>query len=153
MQGGGMRVSPVAGNALYWVNVDRQGRPDPQAMHMAEAVKDKKKKGGGTGPNTTTSSSSGEMAKGEMSGSGSAVKYGINVWVRGEEWNTWPATFRLVLKRWVNALAPSTVAGLLGLTPDELAEIYCPQCGAYIHREADWITPAVHLPRCPIHRR
>ena len=37
--------------------------------------------------------------------------------------------------------------------PDEMAEIYCPQCGQYIHRESRYDDPAVHGPECPIHLR
>ena len=112
----GFESKPSAGNALFWSNVDGAGLPDPLAVHEALAVR---------------KSYSGESMR----------KVAVNVWLRGEPWDTPTARLRIFLKR----IAPWTFPAV------EVANTYCPNCGAYIAAASKFRDMAMHRSSCPIH--
>lgn len=109
-------VQPEAGTALFWMNVDGAGQPDPRAVHEAQPIR--------------------------KSYSGNSVrKVALNVWLRGEAWNTPTTQLRILLKH----LAPRAF-------PDaEVAQTYCPNCGVYIATSAQFGDKECHARHCPIH--
>ena len=102
----------VAGSALFWSNVDGAGLPEPLSVHEALPVR------------------------------GQGVrKAAINVWVRGEAWDTPTTRLRILLKQ----LAPWCFPAA------EVAQTFCPNCGQYIGSEASFRDKRLHSRRCPIH--
>ena len=110
----GYETAPVAGSALFWSNVDSAGLPEPLSVHEALPV----------------------------CGEG-ALKVAINVWVRGEAWDTPTSRLRILLKR----LAPWSFPA------PEVAQTYCPNCGLYIGTASGFRDKRLHSRRCPIHER
>ena len=102
----------VAGSALFWSNVDGAGLPEPLSVHEALPVR-------------------GEGVR----------KAAINVWVRGEAWDTPTTRLRILLKQ----LAPWCFPAA------EVAQTFCPNCGEYIGSEASFRDKRLHSRRCPIH--
>lgn len=103
----------VAGSALFWSNVDGAGLPEPLSVHEALPVR-------------------GEGVR----------KAAINVWVRGEAWDTPTTRLRILLKK----LAPWCFPAA------EVAQTFCPNCGQYIGTEARFRDKRLHSRRCPIHK-
>ena len=106
------RPAQVAGSALFWSNVDGAGLPEPLSVHEALPVR-------------------GEGVR----------KAAINVWVRGEAWDTPTTRLRILLKQ----LAPWCFPAA------EVAQTFCPNCGQYIGSEASFRVKRLHSRRCPIH--
>lgn len=102
----------VAGSALFWSNVDGAGLPEPLSVHEALP------------------------ARGE-----GVRKAAINVWVRGEAWDTPTTRLRILLKQLVPWCFPAA----------EVAQTFCPNCGQYIGSEASFRDKRLHSRRCPIH--
>ena len=109
----GYEATPVAGSALFWSNVDGAGLPEPLSVHEALPVR-------------------GEGVR----------KVAINVWVRGEAWDTPTTRLRILLKQ----LAPWCFPAA------EVAQTFCPNCGQYIGTEARFRDKRLHSSRCPIHK-
>ena len=103
----------MAGSALFWSNVDGAGLPEPLSVHEALPVR-------------------GEGVR----------KAAINVWVRGEAWDTPTTRLRILLKQ----LAPWCFPAA------EVAQTFCPNCGQYIGSEANFRDKRLHSRRCPIHK-
>ena len=104
----------MAGSALFWSNVDGAGLPEPLSVHEALPVR-------------------GEGVR----------KAAINVWVRGEAWDTPTTRLRILLKR----LAPWSFPAA------EVAQTFCPNCGQYIGTESRFRDKRLHSRRCPIHKK
>ena len=115
----GFESKPSAGSALFWSNVDgATGLPDPRAVHEALAVR---------------KSYCGESVR----------KVALNVWLRGEAWDTPTARLRILLKRLTPFMFPAV----------EVAQTYCPNCGVYIAAASKFRDKALHSSSCPIHER